>query len=231
MPLCKSRTLPADKSCESAKDDSSERPASTIFSHKTHLTQTSQIRGGRMCEVAHIRNGFFDQVTIRANVKPKYQICAQVLYTKINRTGQTFFAFLIPSVLMPINEWSDEMKKEQSFSFLMKKSRAWKKLKRKRDNTIFWSVWMMSLRSPFNPTRPIIPCYRPAPRAMCLADARYNRDDDSPPFRLPSNHWARLTNRVIGNFSLLGHPTVSMHSLRKLRWMRFHISMLAANSN
>lgn len=104
MPLCKSRTLPADKSCESAKDDSSERPASTIFSHKTHLTQTSQIRGGRMCEVAHIRNGFFDQVTIRANVKPKYQICAQVLYTKINRTGQTFFAFLIPSVLMPINE-------------------------------------------------------------------------------------------------------------------------------
>lgn len=117
------------------------------------------------------------------------------------------------------------------FFFSYEKSRAWKKLKRKRDNTIFWSVWMMSLRSPFNPTRPIIPCYRPAPRAMCLADARYNRDDDSPPFRLPSNHWARLTNRVIGNFSLLGHPTVSMHSLRKLRWMRFHISMLAANSN
>lgn len=97
MPVCKSRTLPADKSCESAKDDSSERPASTIFSHKTHLTQTSQIRGGRMCEVAHIRNGFFDQVTIpcqRQNTK-----YALKYYAKINRAEQTFFeaAFLISS--------------------------------------------------------------------------------------------------------------------------------------
>lgn len=67
-------------------------------------------------------------------------------------------------------------------------------------------------------------------RATRPADARYNRDDDSPPFRLPSNHRARLTNRVIDNFSLLGGSTCSLRKLPRTRF-RGYARQTTANSD